>query len=486
MTDFSIGNIELFSDKVDETVAYYTKLLGVKFDEKQFPNRMFISRDCEPMWIIHDKSSMTQSAVSESGIRIGLVKDSEWHSVAGEQSVPTKNLVAVQGRHVLHRDMCEQSDPEGNRLGLLRELSDLPQPKKNIRALKNELIRLGNFIGFAVNFYSRLHRAKALDLYEHTYRKVSYLKGDIEGYPYIMASREGLYVLNAHGYKKVLRGSFYGVTVGPDGHLYCFQNAGVNHRKQNKGRILKLELNAEKTKILRCSVCVSELHAACHQIDFIGDHLYIVDCQNGKILRTDAAVSRIEESFSPLGEMTQQEAFSGPHLNSLCAHPDGTIWLLLHNSGLKQSEIVVVDKLFQVQKRFFIDAGMAHNIVFSNDDNSYLVCDSFGGRVVSDKGEVFNVGSFMPRGIALDNKYCVVGDSCFQTRVYRRYIPGHVHFYEAGTWKKVAEMSVPAAPTEIRRIDGQDQSLSNFVTNQQAYISDDTELVNSDYPQLNA
>ena len=69
----------------------------------------------------------------------------------------------------------------------------------------------------------------------------------------------------------------------------------------------------------------------------------------------------------------------------------------------------------------------------------------------------------MLRGLSLDERQCVVGDSLFSTRVLRRYVPGKVHFFDRLSWHLNASLEVPAAPTEIRRIDGNDLSLTNYV-----------------------
>jgi CRP-like cAMP-binding protein len=71
-----------------------------------------------------------------------------------------------------------------------------------------------------------------------------------------------------------------------------------------------------------------------------------------------------------------------------------------------------------------------------------------------------------PRGISLDENSCVVGDSLFCPRPFRRYVPGCVHFFDRWIWKRYATLTLPAAPTEIRRIDGKDLSISNYLAEQ--------------------
>jgi hypothetical protein len=45
-------------------------------------------------------------------------------------------------------------------------------------------------------------------------------------------------------------------------------------------------------------------------------------------------------------------------------------------------------------------------------------------------------------------------------------VPGAIHFYDRATWTRQASLRLPAAPTDVRRIDGQDFSLSNYLASQ--------------------
>ena len=108
----------------------------------------------------------------------------------------------------------------------------------------------------------------------------------------------------------------------------------------------------------------------------------MADCHNGRILKTKPG-SQAFEAFHPLGQLTREEAWTEYHMNSMAAHPNGTLWVLLHNSLKKPSEIVVVNSEFEIVRRFELSAGAAHNIVFTNDELEYLVADSYGGRILS-------------------------------------------------------------------------------------------------------
>jgi hypothetical protein len=49
----------------------------------------------------------------------------------------------------------------------------------------------------------------------------------------------------------------------------------------------------------------------------------------------------------------------------------------------------------------------------------------------------------------------------FTARAFRQFVPGGVHFFDTRTWVRTHTVTLPAAPTEVRRMDGRDASLSN-------------------------
>jgi sugar lactone lactonase YvrE len=287
------------------------------------------------------------------------------------------------------------------------------------------------------------------------------MRRDIRGYSHIVTSREGLFVVTPTSYKRVMRGAYFGLTV-KDGVVYCFQSCGPKRGGKN-GRILRIPI--ESGRLGRVRVIATGLDDGCHQIDFVGDDLLIVDCYNGRILRMDPATGRYE-AFHPLGELTRQVARDEYHMNSVSLSPDGTIWALLHNTNRKHSEVIVLDQQFAIVRRFTVDAACAHNIVFTNDELEYLIADSTGGKVLSAQRTVIDEGSMRFRGIALDHTTCAIGESLFSTRPFRRFVPGAIHFYDRATWTRQASLRLPAAPTDVRRIDGQDFSLSNYLASQ--------------------
>jgi hypothetical protein len=117
---------------------------------------------------------------------------------------------------------------------------------------------------------------------------------------------------------------------------------------------------------------------------------------------------------------------------AISGHPDGTIWILLHNNLKMPSEVVVVNRNFEVLRRFYVDAGAAHNLVFTDDDSQYLIADSVRGRVINCNRAIVDGTFMMTRGISLDDKECVVGDSMLSSRRFCRYVPGRIYTSSIG------------------------------------------------------
>jgi hypothetical protein len=299
---------------------------------------------------------------------------------------------------------------------------------------------------------------------------------DLTGYTHLVTSREGLYAVNGQHWVKVMDGVFFGLTL-KDGCVYCYQAhdiydpgfglGPIQLQGKLRGRIIKLEL--EDSHIRRQSVVIKGLHTNCHQIDFIGDKLHVIDTFCQKLLRFNSAFE-LEGEFYPLGS---EFAFykTGPkrsiragsnyvHINSIVAQ-NGSIYLLLHNglSGDKHSEVVQTDYDFKVKERFTVPGAGCHNIVFL-ENGELLICDSRGGNLINRDGVVVHVGELLTRGLSVDKETVVVGDSGYSTRVGRRYVPGSVHFYDRD-YNHLSSLRLPAAPTDIRKIDGNDLSLSN-------------------------
>jgi hypothetical protein len=455
--------LELHTDHPEEMVQFYKKALGVEFYPTTYPFSRYYAVVGRFALIISDARGCNVETKSDPGkVTIALIASAK---IPADERKFFLHHTRPLGSAIPERLAARVQDPDGNYIALAPSLErvlgflpiflSLSDLFKNVKEIL--LIVMTQMLQNV-----RRHLEIGIDRCEMAVASVTFLKKDLRGYTHFVAAQNGLYAANATSCRRLMRGKFYGLTF-KNGDLFAYQAMGEDEPEDNKnGRILRITMKNDR--IQSVSVAVKDLDSGCHQIDFVGDDLLVADCHNGCIvqLRLDSPEKR--NRYYPLGKISRSSARNESHINSIAGHPDGTIWVLLHNSGRKPSEIMVLNRQFEVVERFSIDAGAAHNIVFTNDGSEYLVADSLGGRVISPNGVVIDGGSgmLMVRGLSLDENTCVVGDSIFGSRPFRRFVPGHVYFYDRHSWKLQSMITVPGAPTDIRRIDGKDLSLSNY------------------------
>jgi hypothetical protein len=451
--------LELHTAEPERLVQFYESTLGVKFAETTYPFRRYATELGRLALIISDaRGHDVHTASAPGSVTLSVLTPGRQAAAAPRYFLhPHRPLAAtIPGRHG-----ARFTDPDGNHVALVAPMDEVlgrMPPIASWRALADAvrefaLARTELLGRRAFNPIERL-----LDRYEYVTGRVTYLRRDLRPYTHIVTSREGLFAINETSYARILRGGFFGLTV-KDGAIYCFQSCEYDENPAH-GRLLRLIV--DDGQITSVQVLATGLDRGCHQIDFVGDDLLLVDCYNASIVKMQPD-SGASQTYYPLGRMSRHEARESCHMNSVAAHPDGTVWVLLHNSHKKPSEVLVLNAEFEIVRRFDVDAGAAHNIVFTNDELEYLIADSRGGRIVSARGTVIDGGSMLFRGISLTPTACVIGESCYSTRVFRRFVPGYVHFFDRRSWSRQHTLHLPAAPADIRRIDGQDLSISNHL-----------------------
>ena len=468
----AVFGMEMHSKDPERLAAFYEDLLKVKFLRTAYPFPRYVTYLGRFALIIGDAVGGDSDSESEPGkITLALLTTAaaQVPSAARSYFVQPSQLHAgmVPGRYA-----PRLRDPDGNYLALASSMENLSRqgpPVPSWRELADSIRAFGLNRLRTYGMRARKRRDLWRDRYEYSRGHVAIQSRALDGYTHLVASREGLFAINTTAWKQLVRGRFFGVTVR-DANIYCFQgcgtsDAGPTYDGPARGRLIRL--GTRNNRICDAAVLIEGLDDGCHQIDFVGDDLLIVDCYNGRILKTNLESGAYEACY-PLGRMSRAVARDEYHMNSIAAHPDGSLWLLLHNSNRKRSEIAVLNSSFELIRRFELNAGCAHNIVFTNDALQYLIADSAGGRILSASGPVVEGNMMMTRGLALDETTAAIGESFFSTRPFRRYVPGRVHFHDRRTWKHMATVELPAAPTEIRRIDGKDFSLSNYALRQYA------------------
>ncbi len=117
-----------------------------------------------------------------------------------------------------------------------------------------------------------------------------------------------------------------------------------------------------------------------------------------------------------------------------------------------------VDRRFVAKRRFTLPGQECHDLV-PLEDGGWLICDSAHGRLISADGPVVEIDALYTRGLAVGVDEIAVGSSLFGARGHRELIPGFVTFLDR-SYQRVARLHLPAAPTQIRRLDGHDRSVS--------------------------
>lgn len=275
------------------------------------------------------------------------------------------------------------------------------------------------------------------------------------GFSHVVATRNGLFLVNPQAYRKVAEGSFFGLTLrGSD--LFCFEAGDNPWAPQKLGRIVRFAL--EDDMVSAPTVLVEGLDNGCHQVDFIGAAAFVVDTYNQKILEFDRDWRLVAEHapLPPARIDTGNPDYA--HINSIFS-AGASIYLMLHYNGLRPSEILEVDRAFRERRRIVLAGECCHDIVML-EDGALLVCDSAHGGLINDRGFVMNVDAQLTRGLSVSSEEIVVGSSLFGEREHRLLIPGFVTFMDRD-YRRTGRLHIAASPTQIRRIDGRDLSLSN-------------------------
>jgi hypothetical protein len=275
-----------------------------------------------------------------------------------------------------------------------------------------------------------------------------------QGPDYIMAAREGLFIVNRTQWQHVADGHFFGVTV-KGGGIYCFENRGdVRGEEAHLGRIVRYEY--KRRRVEHPVILTDRLPYNCHQVDFFHDAFYVVDTDNQRVLEFDAqwGAPKIHQILPPGARDEPGHA----HINSFLGLGD-TVYLMFHNGqrGIS-SEIVEFDRDFRERGRVALPSAGCHDII-RLEDGGFIFCESYKGQVARVDGAAFKIDELYTRGLSVGADEIAVGSSLYGARIKRTLLPGFVTFLDR-SWKRVARLYVPAAPTQIRRLDGADLSLS--------------------------
>jgi hypothetical protein len=273
-----------------------------------------------------------------------------------------------------------------------------------------------------------------------------------DDFSHVAASRDGIFLVSRTHYRKILDGLFFGVTL-ERGFIYAFEALGP--RGSAAGRIVRFGI--EQGVAVDHQIMADELDGGCHQIDIFGDRLFVVDTHHQRLVSFDRAWRRT--SHYPLPIATFADGFPAyRHLNSF--HGRGaSIYLILHNLRHQPSELVTLDRDLRIVRRLRLLGTSCHDIV-RTETGEAIVCDSDGGRLIGESVPLAKVDTLFTRGLAVGDAEIAVGSSLFGARPVRDLVPGFVTFMDR-RFRPLGRLHLPAAPTQIRRLDEADLSLSS-------------------------
>jgi hypothetical protein len=280
---------------------------------------------------------------------------------------------------------------------------------------------------------------------------------DLRGFSHLVASREGLFAVHERAWSLVAAGHFFGLTKrGED--WFAFESCDLPRLATARGRVVRL--GVREGRIARVDVVARGLANGCHQIDFIDGRLCVLDTYAQRVLIFSDDF-RSHEARHPLpgtGRRPWRDGYA--HCNSLIQLGDSIV-LMLHNGGDKTglpSQLLVTDRQWRPLRTALIPGRGCHNVVML-ETGELLACGSLGGELITSKRVVRKIDAMMTRGLSVDDETIVVGSSLYAAREQRMGSSGHIHFLDR-SYRTRATLALPAAPTEVRRLDGRDFSLS--------------------------
>jgi hypothetical protein len=287
---------------------------------------------------------------------------------------------------------------------------------------------------------------------------------DLTGSSHIVATRAGMFAVNETSFRRIAHGFFFGITLR-EHVVYAFEACDMPRGPTRQGRIVRLTRRGDE--IVEARVVAKGLDNGCHQIDFINGQLCVVDTYNQQVVRFSPDGTE-RETFSPLPEApTGKWGKADPgyrHVNSLLAVEE-RILLLLHNGGAghsgRTSEIALYDRNWCPLDRWKLGGRGCHGMAVL-EDGTLLTCGSMAGEVISANGPGVKITPYMTRGLSVGTDSIVVGGSPLVGREERAGSAGTVTFMDRN-FRVRSVLDLPAAPTEVRRLDGLDFSLSGYL-----------------------
>jgi hypothetical protein len=276
-----------------------------------------------------------------------------------------------------------------------------------------------------------------------------------DGYEYLAASRQGIFLIGHEGYRKLADGQFFGITVSGDS-IYVFRTVSLDEAASNPNQGAIIQYRYVDGSLSEPQERVSGLDYNGHQIDFYDGSFWLVDSGHQRILEYDRDWTCVGEHR--VAPVTDRRGPDDVHVNSFHGAGD-RIRVMFHNGHRNRpSEIVEFDRQFRELNRIRLDSTGCHDIV-PLEDGTLLYCESIRGQIASADGARYKIDELYTRGLAVGENEIAVGSSLYGARASRALLPGFVTFLDRD-YRRIARIHIPAAVTQMCRLDGVDRSLS--------------------------
>ncbi|GGB54985.1 hypothetical protein GCM10011505_39980 [Tistrella bauzanensis] len=312
------------------------------------------------------------------------------------------------------------------------------------------------------------------------------MSGTTTPFTHLVASREGLYLARPSGYLRVMDGIFFGATIR-DGMVWLFESEDSDlHAPTCRGRILRLAIDPVSAACGPVEVVAQGLDNGCHQIDFVRGRLVVVDTYRQALIvfAPDFSTRAVHHPAGIAMVDTGDPAYV--HMNGIGG--DGRdLLVMLSHAGTRPgrpSEVLRLDSGFQPVERFGLPGVMCHDLVVL-EDGRLIANGSMGGFLIDRQGIIIQVDSLITRGLSIGADEVVIGSSTFGDRDRRIEATGRLTFAGRDLSMR-ARYDLPAAPTQIRRLDGLDLSLFDYRATLPATLQPASDPVSEPAPGVEA
>ena len=265
----------------------------------------------------------------------------------------------------------------------------------------------------------------------------------------------GLFHLADGSVRRVHKGIFYGLT-RHRGFYYLFERPN-----RKRGQLWRFRWDGECPIDRR--VIYDKLSGGVHQVDFIGDDLYVIDSYRNAILVLGLH-GRRKHRYFPRGRLSDgRQSPNYVHFNSIFA-ADDRIYLLAHNECVKtgkQSDVLVFDRKMREIDVLHNRGRCSHNVLIHGD--LFLSCDSMEGTLTNHGQPVLELGQYT-RGLAMNDDVILVGGSVYSERGERLSKDSYVYIIDRNFNLLDTIEIIGGGQTHEIRLLGTDCGLSNTGT----------------------